>query len=434
MANFHYRATNAKGQAQAGELTATTKAAAFARLRQQGLTPLWLEAGQGPVPEAATGKHSRAVGAQPLHGQKQAKPDSARWPQALPFLSASNRITASDIQALTHEMAVMLRAGLPLDRALKILIDMSPKPAVSALLSDILKGVKAGKGLSQALLPHQAHFGDFYISMIRSGEMGGQLAEVLTRLSEHQEKLAALRQSVISALTYPAILTVVALLSIALMLGFVVPQFETLFNDMGDALPWPTQMIVWMAAHVQTWGLGFAVLGVVLGVFGARALKTPQGQAWWHRRALGVPILGPILRKYELTRFARSMGTLLGNGVSMVTALTIAAQTVGNPLLRQALAGVGPAIKQGRPLHEALSHTGLFTPLGLNMVRLGEETGRVDGLLLELARVHDTEVQNAIRRALTLLEPIIILGMGAVIALIIISILMGILSVNELVV
>jgi general secretion pathway protein F len=423
MPNFAYRATDKTGKPKEGQLSAPDKTSAFTRLQQQGLIPLALDRLEG------IGVQNEAVGLLPRQPPPQKK--AGRFDG---FFSGSQRLRPQDIQALTHELAVMLRAGLPLDRALKILIDMSAKPVVAEMISDILKAVKGGKGLSQALMPHEKHFGAFYISLVRSGEMGGQMAEVLTRLSEHQERLASLRQSMVSALTYPAILCVVAVLSIALMLGFVVPQFETLFKDMGDALPWPTQVIVWMAEHVQTWGIGIVVAVGLGSVLIRRSLQTPRGQRAWHQKALRLPILGPLVRQYELTRFARSMGTLLGNGVSMVAALNIAAQTVGNPVLREALSSVAPAIKQGRPLHEALAHTGLFSALGLNMVRLGEETGRLDTLLLELARVHDTEVQNAIRRALTLLEPLIILGMGGVIAGIIISILMGILSVNELVV
>lgn len=410
MSEFDYRAADATGREQNGRIEAASMDAAMRQLRAKGLTPLAIEPAQGAAPaaEAALGRPARRkrVDKRPPNG--------------------------ADVHHLTSELAVMLRAGLPLDRALKILIGMSSKPAVAALIEELLKAVKGGKGLSQALQPHRALFGDFYINMVRSGEAGGQLAEILGRLAEHLERVKALRESVISALIYPSILVVVAVLSVLLMLGFVVPQFETLFSDMGEALPLPTRLIVAAGHAVADWGWAMLLVGGAVVWLVRRWLASPPGVAWRDRQLLGLPVLGEVLQKYEITRFARSMGTLLGSGVSIVTALKIAADTIGNQRLRSALDGVAPAIKQGGRLADALAQSGLFTPLALNMIRLGEETGKLDEMLLELARVHDGEVQAGVKRSLTLIEPVLILLLGAVIAAIIVSILMGILSVNEL--
>ena len=174
-----------------------------------------------------------------------------------------------------------------------------------------------------------------------------------------------------------------------------------------------------------------AVLVLAVWLF-RRWLVTPAGQHWRDRRLLGIPVLGTVVRKYEITRFARSMGTLLGSGVPIVNAIRIATETVGNSRLRAALGGVTPIIKQGGRLADALERSGLFSPLAVNMVRLGEETGQLDAMLLELARVHDADVQSGVKRVLTLLEPLLILVLGAIIAAIIVSILMGILAVNDL--
>lgn len=416
MAEFAYRAAQADGRTLDGRLTANSRDQAIRQLRAMGLTPLSLK---------AAAESAAAEAAAP--GRLSQPQPSRKW-----SMGGDRPPGAADVHGLTVELAVMLRAGLPLDRALRVLIGMTPKPAVSALLEDIFKAVKAGKGLSQALTPHQALFGDFYINMVRSGEAGGQLSVVLSRLAEHLERVKELRESVISALIYPAILVVVAAISVFLMLGFVVPQFESLFDDMGEALPLPTRVIVGAGHLVADWWplIGATVAVVVWAV--RRWLKTPAGRQWRDVRILRVPVLGEVMRKYEVTRFARSMGTLLGNGVPIVNALKIAAQTMSNHHLREAMSGVAPAIKQGGRMAEALEKTGLFTPLALNMVRLGEETGRLDEMLQELARVHDAEVQAGVKRALTLLEPVLILALGGVIAAIIVSILMGILSVNDL--
>ena len=268
--------------------------------------------------------------------------------------------------------------------------------------------------------------------MVRAGEAGGQLADVLTRVGEHLERFRQLREGVVSAMIYPMILVVVALLSVFLLLTFVVPQFESLFEDMGDALPLPTAIIVAAGHFLGDWWWLLALLVAWLVWGWRRYVHTDRGRHWKDRKLLALPLIGDLIRKYEVTRFSRSMGTLLGGGVSIVQAVRIAAQTVANSPLRQALEGVAPFIKKGGRMADALTETGLFTPLALNMVRLGEETGRLDTMLLELARVHDAEVQAGIKRALTLIEPILILTLGVLIAAIIVSILLGILSVNDL--
>ena len=424
MPDFSYRAAQADGRMTAGRIDAPSRDHALRLLRGKGLTPLHIDSAEGPAPVVVTGAGPRQIAADTVS----AAPVSNRRR----LFSGDRGPGYADVHNLTGELSVMLRAGLPLDRALRVLIGMSAKPSVTTLLEDVFKSVKAGKGLSQALTPHQALFGDFYINMVRSGEAGGQLADVLSRLAEHLERVKALRESVVSALIYPAILVVVAAISVFLMLGFVVPQFESLFDDMGEALPLPTRLIVAAGHLVADWGWLIALVVAAIVWLFRRWLATANGREWRDAWILRLPVLGDVMRKYEITRFARSMGTLLGNGVPIVTALKIAAETMDNQRLRAAMAGVAPAIKQGGRMADALEKTALFTPLALNMVRLGEETGRLDSMLQELARVHDAEVQAGVKRALTLLEPLLILVLGAVIAAIIVSILMGILSVNDL--
>jgi general secretion pathway protein F len=420
MPDFSYRAAQADGRMITGRIEAPSRDHALRLLRGKGFTPLHIDSAEGGAPGAVSGAGLKQIDS--------TAPVSSRGR----LFSGDRGPGYADVHNLTGELSVMLRAGLPLDRALRVLIGMNAKPSVTTLLEDVFKSVKAGKGLSQALAPHQALFGDFYINMVRSGEAGGQLADVLSRLAEHLERVKALRESVVSALIYPAILVVVAAISVFLMLGFVVPQFESLFDDMGEALPLPTRLIVAAGHLVADWGWLIALVVAATVWLFRRWLATANGREWRDAWILRLPVLGDVMRKYEITRFARSMGTLLGNGVPIVTSLKIAAETMDNQRLRAAMAGVAPAIKQGGRMADALEKTALFTPLALNMVRLGEETGRLDSMLQELARVHDAEVQAGVKRALTLLEPLLILVLGAVIAAIIVSILMGILSVNDL--
>ena len=416
MPDFSWRAARADAQIVEGHLQAASTAQAMSQLRAQGLTPLF-------IGEAAAGGAVFGGAAMPA----QAAASSAGK-----GLFRSGAITQADVLVMTSELSIMLKAGLSLDNALRVLIGMSAKPAMVVLTQTILDDVKGGSPLSTALKRHPQQFGDFYINMVRSGEAGGQLSAVLERLVEHLERLRALRESVVSATIYPAILLAVAVLSMIAMLGFVVPQFETLFRGMGDALPMPTRMVMVLGrGFTNYWPylLGAVVLLIWTGRW---AWRKPSTRKQWQAQVLRVPVLGRLLLKYELTLFARSFGTLLGNGVPLLASLQIATQTIGNVNLRAALEGVAPKVKSGAKLVEALQASGIFEPLALSLIRVGEETGRMGVMLLELARLFNRDVETGIKRGLTLLEPLLIVVLGLLIAGIIVSILLGILSVNDL--
>jgi general secretion pathway protein F len=252
-------------------------------------------------------------------------------------------------------------------------------------------------------------------------------------MAEYLERIKAIRSSVISALTYPMILALVATASVFIMLGFVVPEFEALFEDMGDSLPLLTALIVALGDWVSAWG-GFLFLSLVAVTWYLRRwFKTAAGRQWLDLKSLTLPLVGSIVLRYEVARFARTLGTLLHNGVAMLKATDIAVGTVGNSLVRSSLSDLAPSIKRGGRLTNALDPR-VFSPVALQMVRVGEESGALDKMLIELSQVYEADVEADIKRALTLLEPVLILGMGGVIALIIVGILMGILSVNTLVV
>lgn len=406
MPEFLWRAAHADGQAAEGRTEAAAEADVLRQLRERGLTPIRVQ---------PAGQAEGAALAGP-------RPRAARGP-----------VKPADVLSLTSELAIMLRAGLALDAALRVLIDMSHKPSVRAMLEKVLEDVKGGAPFSRALAAHQAHFGDFYINMIRSGEVSGQMPQVLDRLAGHMQRLRALRESVVSATLYPAILLGVAVLSLVGMLGFVVPQFEKLFKDMGDALPMPTRVVMLLGQGFRHYGLALGLGAAALGWLAWRWLRTPAGRQWWQARLIALPVLGPIVRKYQLTLFARSLGTLLDNGVPLLAALHISVETVTHQALRQALAKMAPLVKEGSRIVPAMRATGVFEPLAINLVRVGEETGRVGTMMNELAAILDRDVETGIKRGLTLLEPALILVLGLLIAAIIVSILLGIISVNDLV-
>jgi general secretion pathway protein F len=398
---FSYKAIARDGKPCEGTLEAGGLDLASRQLRSQGLTLLKLDAGASNAIEATA----------TLSG----KPP-----------------TRQEILSMTSELAVLLRAGLPLDRALKVLIDMAAAPSMRQLLLELLAEVKGGKALSHALQPHDQLFGTFYINMVRSGEASGHMSTVLERLVEYLENAKTTRDSVVSALIYPGILLFVAVLSIVGMLGFVVPQFETLFADMGEGLPLMTKMVIAFSDFVKSWGWLAAIIATGLWLYFRRWAATEEGKAKVDSRLLSIPLLGNIIFEFEVSKFARTVGTLLGNGVSLLKAISIAIDTVDNYVIKEALNVLPPAVKAGKRMSVALENTGMFTPMVIQMIRVGEESGSLGEMMLELARVFDAHVQSGVKRSLTLLEPVLILFMGFFIAVIIISILMGILSVNDL--
>jgi general secretion pathway protein F len=417
MPDYSWRAADAGGHMQEGRISARSSAAALKQLRDRGLTPLRID-------DLLMGRSANDVGPSRNGLGLSSSRGAAR--------KAKGAVNAVDVLAITSELAIMLRAGLALDNALRVLVDMTSKPSVAALVQEILDGVKGGTPLSRTLGTHRELFSDFYINMIRSGEASGQMSAVMDRLVEHMERQRALRENVVSATIYPAILLVVAVLSLVAMLGFVVPQFEKLFTDMGDALPLPTRLVMGLGKGFTQYGLLIALIVGVFVALVARWLKTPPGRFWWESRLLRLPLVGGLVLKYQLTLFSRSLGILIGNGVPLLTALQIATETVGNAVLRQALQQVAPIVKEGGKVVHAIAATDAFEPLAVNLIRVGEETGRIGPMMLELSNILNRDVEIGIKRLLTLVEPVLILVLGMLIAAIIVSILLGILSINDL--
>ncbi|MGE8318195.1 MAG: type II secretion system F family protein [Comamonas sp.] len=421
MPDFAWHAINGTGESVRGTLEAANIAQVQKQLRLQKLTPVRIvDAAQAAtLAPAAGGKSGKKEGAAALVKAKSTK-------------AQKGPVKSPDILAMTSELSIMLKAGLALDNALRVLIDMSYKDSMRELLQGVLEAVKGGVPLSKALTQHHELFGDFYINMVRSGEASGQMSGVLARLVEHLERQRALKESVVSATIYPMILVVVAILSLVAMLGFVVPQFEKLFNDLGDALPAPTRVVMMVGHAFRSYGAVIGIVAVLVIYLVRRWFKSPQGSLWWQTRLLRLPLLGRLALKYQLTLFSRSLGTLLGNGVPLITALNIATDTVSNRIIQQELAQIAPIVKEGGRMVQAMNTTTVFEPLAVNLVRVGEETGRIGPMMLELSNILNREVETGIKRALTMIEPVLILVLGMMIAAIIVSILMGILSVNDL--
>jgi len=404
---FQYRAVNAGGEAQEGVVEAASEYEAGCRVSDMGLIVISVAPDQG-----------------------KAKPKAARKELTLFKRRSSGRFEAKELYLFTRELAALLRAGLPLDNALAILGQISDQAAVRETVVRVRDLVRGGKLLSDALR-EEPGFTRFYVNMVRAGEVGGVLDEVLTRLAGYLERSRVLRETVVSALIYPVILLTVALISVAILLIYVVPQFSDLFADMGKALPLPTQIVIGAGDFLT--GYWWLILGLALAAamsFRA-ALRKPDTRLWMDRRLLDVPLFGELVRKSETTRFAHTFGTLLRSGIPVSEALPVASATAGNGVFAGTIDEAASEVRRGKRISDVLEGSA-FPPLAVHLLRVGEESGDLEGMLGQLADIFDAEVQGTIKKLLAVLEPALILGLGVVIAGIIVSILMAILGMNEL--
>ena len=408
MGQFQYRAVDAEGKVVEGTIEATEVPAVVARLHDRGLIPLNIGAA------AADGARARA----PVR-------------ITLPAFGRG-RVRGRDLLVMTQELSALVSSGLPLDRSLATLAELADKAELKRVLSEVLHAVQGGKSLAEALGQHPRVFPPLYVNMVRAGEVGGFLEQVLQRLSEYLESAQQLRDDVRAALTYPVLLTCAMGVSMLILLVYVLPKFSALFADVGRALPLQARLILGVSTAVR--GYWWALIGAVgLVVGGVRySIRTPRGRYGWDQWKLRLLLVGPMLRKMEVARLARTLGTLLKSGVPMLQALGTVKEIVGNQVLARALGEVEVGVREGAGIAEPLALTGVFPPLAVQMIAVGEETGRLDELLLRVAEHFDREVRVQIQQFTRLLEPALILVMGLGVGFIVISMLSAIFSVNDL--
>jgi general secretion pathway protein F len=405
---FQYKAVSRSGEVLEGMLDAPNSDGAVLRLQEMGYIPIRAEEASGSRPAATTA----TVG--------------------LGALLTRRNLTQNQIGVVTREIATLLKAGLPLDRTLEILIELAENGRIAEMLTRVRNEVRGGASLSKALDQQKGVFSRFYVNMIRAGEAGGSLPGVLERLADFMERSKALKDSVTSALVYPVILLVVAAFWVLILLIAVVPRFKPIFAQSGKALPFVTQMVIGTGDFLRNWWwLMLLVLAAFVWLV-ARRLQDPAVRYRWHRTLLGLPLFGDLAAKVEMTRFSRTLATLLANGVTLVGALSIVRDTMGNLYLAEAVGNVSRELKEGRGLGKPMMESGRFPKLATHMIMVGEETGQLDEMLFQVAGVYDREVESAIKRLLALLEPLLILGLGLIIAVVIFSILAAMLTIYDL--
>ena len=346
---------------------------------------------------------------------------------------AIQRVPARDLLTFTQQLSTLLDAGIPLDRALGILGDLSVSPRLRQIVQDIGQSVRTGSTLADALSRHHPRpFSRLYINTVRAGEKGGALEAALRQLAEHLEQTRELREALTSAMIYPALLLTVGVAAVIFLMTFVLPRFAVIFADLHQGLPLPTRILMAVSQALTTywWVLALFVLGALLAW--QVLTRSDAGRLAIDRWLLGLPALGDLLRKVEVGRFARTLGTLLRSGVPLLAALGVAREVAGNRVIALALGAVQEGAKRGDGLARPMAESGSFPPLAIHMVRVGEETGRIEEMLERVAASYEAEIRVAVRRFVALLEPVIILALGLIVLGIVLSILLAILSINEL--
>jgi general secretion pathway protein F len=330
----------------------------------------------------------------------------------------------------TTELSIMLNAGLTLDKSLVLLSNISESKGMKDIILSLIKNIRGGNSLSDALKKHSDVFPRLYINMVKAGEAGGVLENVLSKLTEFLESSSELKENIYSAMFYPVILFVTGSASIVVLLTYVLPKFSSIFEDLGQSLPTPTLILLTISNLLSSyWWV--AVLTLVFAWFTFKSyLKTSEGRYNWDSIKLKYSF--NVLRNLEVARFCRTLGTLLKSGVPILQALNNVKDIVENAVMASAIDRVAKGTKEGEGISQPIANTKVFPPLALSMIKLGEETGQLDEMLLRIADTYEKSLKIALKRFIGLIEPVMILFMGLIVGLIVISILMAVFSINDL--
>ena len=393
MATFAYKALDAKGASASGQLDGDNKAAVAAALRNKGLTVV-------DINEVKSGL-----------GQKD-------------LLAGMQRIKSKDLTVFSRQFATMINSGLSMLRALSVLEEQTDNKKLADVISQVRADVEAGIALSDALEKHPKVFTPLYVNMVRAGEIGGILDEVLNRLATQLEKDDQIRRAVKSAMVYPLMIASFALIVLTGMVLFLIPIFAGMYKQMANAkLPLLTRMMVTMSDTMRSWRGAIVVVVVIALIVVIRKLKrTPQGTELWDRFKLHVPMgIGEVVRKMAVARFSRTLGTLVSSGVPILQAIEITGKSAGNVVIEHAMSAVQVSVKEGQTISDPLQSVSVFPDMVVQMIAVGEETGSLDAMLQKVADFYEDEVNAAVKSLTSILEPIMMLGVGGIVGVVVIS-------------
>jgi general secretion pathway protein F len=404
MPEFSYKATDRMGKIVEGLMEAPEEKAVINKLQNLGYIPI-------------------KIGA----------PSKSRsFSLEIDITAFFKRIYSRDVMTFTQQLSTLLSAGLPLDKSLFIVAELTEKGEVQKVVRDVLASIQGGSSFADALVKHPKVFSKLYINMVRAGEAGGVLELVLERLVSFLESSQELKDYITSSMLYPVLLTGVCGIAIVILLTFVIPRFSTMFEEVGKGIPASAQFLMGLSAFIK--GYWWVILGVVAGIVVSvkKYLATEKGRLRWDGLKLKLIVVKALVQKIEVARFARTLGTLIKSGVPILSALNIVKETIGNVIIAGSLVGIHEGVKEGEGISKPLKNANTFPPLAIHMITVGEETGKLDEMLLKVADTYEQDVRNAVKRFISLLEPALIFFMAMVVGAIVITMLLAIISVNDI--
>jgi general secretion pathway protein F len=405
MAGYEYLALDTAGRTVKGVIEGDAERQVRAQLREKGLVPLRVE----------------SIMARPTPSGKAA------------VTRIHRSISGSERAMLTRQFATLLHAGLTIEECLNVLIEQSESARVRAVLAGVRGKVLEGQSLARGLAAFPQSFPDIYRAMVDSGEQSGHLSEVLERLADYSENRQALQQKVMLAFIYPALVTVVAIGVISLLLVYVVPQVTRVFANTGQTLPWMTRLLIAMSDFMRATGWVWLIGLIGGGITFRIMLRSEAVRRRWHRRMLGLPMIGRLVRGINAARFTDTLGILTSSGVPLLSALQSAQQVVTNLPMRDAVEETVKQVREGGSLARALGKTRLFPPMVVHLIASGEASGKLDTMLQRAAEAQSRELENWVKTLTALLEPLLILGMGMAVLFIVVAILLPIFEMNQLI-
>jgi type IV pilus assembly protein PilC len=423
MPRYNYIALDARGQESSGVLDAGSQNDAVAQLRQAGYFPK-------SISEEGRGSKLKAKGRAQGAGSGSRLTKDIKLKINLPFLEKKT-VKPRTLMIFTRQLATLIDAGLPLLRGLTVLSKQEPDPVLKNTITSIADSVQAGGTFSEALTGHPKIFNKLYVNMVKAGELGGVLEIVLLRLAEFQEKAQKIKNKVVAAMFYPAIVLIIAVLIMALLLAFVVPKFKAIFDDMlgGKPLPPLTEFVIGLSTMVQNYW--YIILGLGALIFAGYKFfsRTPKGAAVIDAFLLRAPVIGDLTRKSSISRFSRTLGTLVTSGVPILQALNITRETAGNAVVADAITKVHDSVREGESIVQPLEASSVFPPMVISMIDVGEETGQLPEMLLKIADVYDDEVDNAVTGLTSLLEPVMMVFLAVVVGTLVIALFLPMVSI-----
>jgi len=416
MARFKYIALDAKGQEVEGTIDADNETSALSKIREKNLFPSQVaEVGKG----AAVKKTGKAA----------SKKGGLKMELKMP--SFLIRVKPKQLMVSTRQLATLVNAGLPLLRGLQVMQRQEKNPALKKALSEIADAIQSGSTFAEALGQHPKIYNKLYVNMARAGELGGVLDQVLVRLAEFMEKAQAIKSKVVSAMIYPVVVLCMAGGILGFLMVFIIPKFEQIFKEMleGEGLPPLTQFVLNLSrafTHHLVW---VVVSIVVLIVLVRTASKTTWGRLALDRLKISAPVFGTLSKKTAIARFSRTLGTLMTSGVPVLQALNIVRDTAGNEVIARAVSSIHDAVKEGENMSPPIEACGIFPPMVVSMVEVGEETGGLPEMLMRVADTYDGEVDDAVAGMTSIIEPILIIFLAVVVGTIVIALFMPLISI-----